>query len=742
MRRYSRDAIILGIQIFIAFILLLGCFEEEELAYTYTGEDLMLMGKYEEGSSALRTEYMSLEQGVYQIRVWSVTGENQEMSVELCCDGEAYGSLKTNAVTVFSNDEYIDFEVYLSYKIQSAYLDFHFSNMNALNIQRVDVVKTNMGNRIALFCTLLLWVVLDGLVIIRRKILAGKITKEQQIVFWSLTGCVLVAFYPYMTDYYYIGADTLFHWGRVAFLKDTLLHGVDLPIRVHDTWLYDHGYAVPMFYGDLMITIPAVLMLIGFSLMTAYKCFVLVVIIMTAYISYYSLRKCTKSAYAALFGSMIYLLSPYYIFNIYSRSAVGEMTAMAFLPLIFCGVYLLYTEDICSEEYKKYKWYIILGMTGALQCHIISTELTVMLMGSICLCFWKKTFRKQTFLQLAEAVGIVLVINAWFWVPLIYMMGNESLYLRSLPQSEIQERGLLFASFFQMLPNKGSAQIGMYQCEPVHVGAGSIMLLILYPLWKFRKREKNGTISCFAVLCGITLLMSTMYFPWNIIQKVPVIGFMVSSLQFSSRWMIWAIVLASIFSAFFCKKIIEKGSPLMKMAIGCAILITIMTAVYHVNSIVANYGAIYLYEEENMGTHSVGNGEYVVEEALVSEIHFHDPIAETGVEWSDYRKEGTEIRIHLKNTTEEEHYIEFPLMGYQGYSIAIVEGMEGPYITDELGKHGDLRIAVPGSYEGSIYISYTGFPMFRVAEVISMVGILVIMILALYRQIKRRRNER
>ena len=51
-----------------------------------------------------------------------------------------------------------------------------------------------------------------------------------------------------------------------------------------------------------------------------------------------------------------------------------------------------------------------------------------------------------------------------------------------------------------------------------------------------------------------------------------------------------------------------------------------------------------------------------------------------------------------------------------------------PYIMQERGEHGDLRIAVPSGYEGSLHISYRGFVSYYIAEVISLltaVGILV-----------------
>lgn len=749
-KKLSSTFILLVVQIIIVLALLPGCFREERQVHSFLGEDIAHMAVEVDGYLEVRGENFTLTPGVYQVRAWMDVKDGQNLFLEMKCDTAKFRTLITNGAPVFAGDDYIDFEVYVLDKVTDAYVLCQFYNMDTSGLLQLDVYRTSLGERSFLFILLICFFVLDFLVVFRKRVLSGEITKKQQVVFWTLTAGVLLAFYPYLTDYYFIGADTLFHWGRVAFLKDTLLQGASFPVRIHDSWLFDHGYTVPMFYGDLFIYIPAFLMVIGFSLMTAFKSYVFVVIVATAIITYHCLKKCVKSEYPALFGTMIYILAPYCIFNIYNRSALGEFTAMTFLPLICCGMYLLYTEDVESATYKKHKWYIVWGMSAVIQCHIISTELTALLMAAFCVCCWKKTFRKQTFLQLLQTVGLVLLLNAWFWVPLLYMMSCDVYFLSKLPMEAMQSRGLLFAAFFQVLPNKGSAQTGMYNCEPAHVGAGALMMLIIYPLWKrYTKNKSNvaGTgvtkdaaTTCFAILSVVTLAISTLYFPWDLLRKLPVIGYIVSSLQFPTRWMIWATPLTAVFAAFFCKRILDEGGKYIKLVLGLVALITVGSSVYHTNSIVFNYDAYYLYEEENMGTHSVGNGEYVLAEAEISDIHYHDPMAEEGLEWHQYEKVGTDVSIRLNNTTEEVLHIEIPLMGYKGYGIEAEGAEEVPYITEERGAHGDLRVAVPAGYKGTIRISYEGFAIFHVAEAVSAICLLAVAGLYFYRKRKNVKN--
>lgn len=739
-KKCNGRTVLLAVEIFILLILLPGCFRKEELVEEFWGEDICDQTIAEDGYEKFCSEMITLEPGVYQIRVWSAVADGQKMYVQMRGDNEPYKSLRNNGVTFFDGSEYDDFEVYVLNTINTAYVQCDFYNADTDSLLRLELWRTSMGRRMFLFGLTVFFGVLDFFVYFRKGIIDGRITKKQQVVFWTMTAGVLLAYFPYLTDYFSIGADSIFHWGRVAYLADELRLGRAFPVRVESTWLYGHGYASPVFYGDLFLYIPACIRLLGFSVMSSYKIFVLLVLILTAVIAYYAFKKCVKDEYAALFGSMVYLLIPYHLFNIYSRGAVGEYLAMTFLPLVCCGMYLLYTEDVTAKEYKTYKWYIIGGMSAILQSHLITTEMTAALMLLFCAALWKKTFRKQTFFQLFSAAGIVLLINAWFWVPMLYMLNKDTYHLQEVISEKGQSRGLLFAALFQLLPNKGSAQNGMFQCEPVQIGAGAVMLFLIYIVWRLYKpgKTKDKGCSLFAAAGALLVIMSTRYFPWDRAAEIPVIGYLVNSLQFPTRWMSPATLFAALFAAFFFRQIRDKGGKLSKVALGIAAAVTIMSAVYHVNSIVYEFGPVWLYNEENMGTVGVVNGEYLLEGNTDRDYYFHKPVAEDGLLWSEYEKRGTDVVITLDNTTGEERYLEVPLIGYKGYAVkeldSVEEQAEKPFVAEERGTHGDLRLAVPPGYQGSVQVFYQGFAIFHVAEAVSLVSLLALAGIYLYRR--------
>lgn len=733
--------LLLIVELLVILVLLPGCFRQEKRIGLFYGEDLQALATQADNHIEVCGNQMTLTPGVYRLRVQTKLLEEQSLYVEMKCEYAYFKALRTNGITVLPCTDSADVTVFVLDKVPTAYVYCEFYGVSTDGLVQLEIYKTGMGNRMLLFIVLAFFGALDFMLGFRRQILEGRITHRQQAVFWTLAAGILIAYFPYLTDYFSFGADSLFHWSRIAFLKNSLLQGGGFPVRVQSTWLNDHGYAVSLFYGDLFLYIPALLQIIGFSVMTAYKMFVLLILAATALVSYFSIKKCVKDEYAALFGSMIYLLVPYHIFNVYSRGALGECLAMIFLPLVCCGMYLLYTEDVTSEEYKKYKWYVIWGMSGVLQSHIISTEMTVLLMAIFCAVFWKKTFRRKTFYQLLQTAIIALLLNMWFWLPLLYMMKSDAYLLDALPQGEIQSRGILFAGLFQWLPNKGNAQNGMYDCEPVQVGAAVYILLSAYALRRRRTGKKDTPCTAFAVFSVATIVMSTRYLPWNAIAKLPWIGYVVSSLQFPSRWMVPATVFAAFFAAFFFLQTKENGGTLLRTVVGIAAAVTVVSAVYHVNSIAFEAAPVYLYDAGNMGTKSVGNGEYLLAGTQVSEFSYHEPTAEEGLIWSDYEKNGTNIRISLHNTTDGIRYLELPLIGYKGYHAASLlpaaAETELPYITEERGAHGDLRLAVPAGYQGEISVAYKGFAVFHVAEAVSLVSLLSGLGIYLYRKRKR-----
>lgn len=696
-KSFGKWGIAILIQLLIVLALLPGCLKKEELVYSRTDETLEPLGAYSPDRTSFRSDFMRLTPGVYQVRVYSDVRENQRMSVELCYETGPYRAVKTNSVTVFPNDEYIDFKAYVSYEIPDAYLQFAFDYMDISGVQQVDVWKTNAGARVLLFSVFCGFLLLDGMLIFRKRILEGRVTGQQQLAFWVMAGVVLLSYFPYLTDYYSYVGDLGVHLSRIAHLKDSLLAGGQFPVRIQSTWMFGHGYAISLFYGDLFLYIPAFLMIIGFSLMSAYKIFIFLVMVCSAYIAYRCFKRCVGNIPVALYGSSFYMLASYRLLNLYIRGALGEFLAMTFLPLVGCGMYLLYTEDVNGKTYKRNKWYLILGMSGILQCHNISLEMVTGFLFLTCVIGWKRTFRRQTFFQLLESVGLVLVLNAWYLVPFVYMLLTDAYHVSAMEKADILSRGLRLCEIFQLLPARTSLPFDEWGHMPASLGAGAGILFLGLLFCKNRKDKQNlKPAIAFGGVALAALLLCTKLIPWNILRDIPGIGFVVSSIQFPWRFMSVATAASAFFATFFCEHVRKAEGKLLKYIVGTAGAAVLATAIYQLNLVAVEEAPAYIYEEKNTGTTQISSAEYLLKDDNREDYSYHLPVAEEELDYLEYQQKGINVSLRLINHSEELRYVEIPLIGYKGYGVEAEGNGAAPYIAESRGSHNDLKIAVPG----------------------------------------------
>src|SRR5699024_29533 len=132
------------------------------------------------------------------------------------------------------------------------------------------------------------------------------------------------------------------------------------------------------------------------SVQGAYRIYAIAVQALTAGISFFSFRQMFRHNKTALVGSILYMLAPYHIYNIYWRTAVGEYTALAFLPLIPAALSLLYAQQKPDRHTARVACAELVVSFGALvQTHIISLELATLSTAVFCLYHFRRTFTKR-----------------------------------------------------------------------------------------------------------------------------------------------------------------------------------------------------------------------------------------------------------------------------------------------------------------------------------------------------------
>ena len=150
-------------------------------------------------------------------------------------------------------------------------------------------------------------------------------------------GIALLASMPIFAMAIHNGHDLQFHLMRIEGLAAGIRQG-QFPVRLESIWNDKYGYAT-LFYGDLLLYIPALLRLLGVTINAAYNAYILLMNVLTAVVSYRCFHAMVKEKDIALLMTAAYVTSAYRLMDIYVRAAVGEYSAMIFLPMIgICDV--------------------------------------------------------------------------------------------------------------------------------------------------------------------------------------------------------------------------------------------------------------------------------------------------------------------------------------------------------------------------------------------------------------------
>ena len=672
--------------------------------YTYEAEDFAQQGGY------LDSVPIALPRGVYRVTLqYSCEGTMRHFcSVESA--GES-GRLVCSGEHLSEGLGYTDFDLWVKERGTEAVVRIQRGEGN-LFIHRLDIRQTSQDMTRAICRLLLVFLLADSLYVLRLRERKGGVPREKKQVFAGLCVIILCSSMPLLVDYIYPGSDITYHLMRIGNLKDGLLKG-QFPVRIDPSWLYGHGYASSVCYGDIFLYIPAVLRILGFTLQESYACFLFLLNAATCLISYFGFKSVFQDWRTGLLCSAVYSLSIYRLFKMYSWGALGEAQSMVFLPLIFCAAYHIFTDDAEDKAYGRLWIPLGTGFAGIILCHILTVEISVFFLAAACLILWKRLFRRKTLLVFVKGVLWASALSAWFVIPFLDYYFNVDMVIHHVSARTIQEVGLypanLLFGFFLRGSTRDFVANGMRDMEALGIGITltGAALCVLF-LWFFGyMKEKSGLLlggKLAVVLGGCAMLMSLSCFPWTRIQFLgSVTEKLVSSIQYPNRFLMIATLLLS-FAAGVCAAVCRDSFG-RKAGIGAMAVfgvLALVTACFYQSSIVRDGGVLRLYDEKGMGTGYLSGAEYLRYGTDQAELSFHGPLCGEGVEVLRYEKEGPEVKLDITNSGKES-YVEVPLQHYKGYTAVSAAGER---LELEDGSHFDIRVRVPEGFGGEVTVRF------------------------------------
>ena len=540
--------------------------------------------------------------------------------------------------------------------------------------------------------------------------------KTRMLFVLVMMTAVFIASLPILDDGIILGHDTRFHMARIEGIARGLQSG-QFPVRIHGGTLNDYGYPNSIFYPELMLYIPAALHILGVSVYSCFKFYVIFMNALTFLIGYVAFKKMSNRRYIGITLSIIYLLLPYRILCAYWRSAIGEFTAMTFLPFVIYGLYAIIYGN------KKDWYYLTIGATGVLQSHILTTEMTAVFAVVFVLIGIKELFTKEKrILSLVIAAIFTVVLNFWFIVPMILMMLQLKL--------EVFNRAALTSRFASFDISNIFAINKIEIAGPYSLGVIVLFTLGLYLVYRTAYMDKVEKL----FKAGDNLLvnsivftwMSTALFPWAAAEKIPVIGSVVSSVQFPTRFLTIVQLTGVALLALFVSMAINSEKV---KKIGCFILVLVAlyTNLNFIEYTIIGDGAEAImskscYENNIDNLHSVGQAEYLIAGNNIDYMIAHPPVLESEnstMEIDNFKHWGTKLSFDYKmDITNESDVIVLPITYIPNYIIE-VDGQR-VYPTKTL----DARVAFSVPYEkGSVNVHYAEPLTFRLCEAVSVVSL-------------------
>lgn len=549
-------------------------------------------------------------------------------------------------------------------------------------------------------------------------------------------GIALLASMPTFAMAIHNGHDLQFHLMRIEGLVAGLRQG-QFPVRLESIWNDKYGYAT-LFYGDLLLYFPALLRLLGMTINDAYNAYVLLINMLTAVIAYRCFDAMVKDKDIALLMTAAYVTSAYRLMDIYVRAAVGEYSAMIFLPMIAYAMYRLYHPE--EQRTLGYKGILLLifGMTGVLQAHILTTEMVVLVLALYVILKFRITKQMKTIASLALAVVGTLLLNLWFIIPwLDYYLNVPVRITESAGEAKwIQQNGAYIGQYFAVFQNIfGEANVRV--TERMNLSPGLMLMIVFMAacvLWL--KGHASDVTRKLCVVSCITLFVASDMFPWNWLAEHSQLGNMLAQIQFPWRWIGFSCLFLTLLLGCVVvdlNKLFSSQTAQMGLCCLVAALICI-GAMFFVSDYYNGANLTYLTEASQLD-HSYEANEYMRAGSSM-DAAAHD-VQGTNIEKLQLiSHHGTSVKVYCKTGSDASGEVILPVFHYKGYVLRNSEG-EICEIYDSGNK--EVAFTVPANYEGKYTLTFE-FPWYwRLGDIVSLCFVVVLALAGLRYKCKVKR---
>lgn len=509
--------------------------------------------------------------------------------------------------------------------------------------------------------------------------------------------------------------DGIQHICRIIGTEQTLADKQFLPM-IMSNLCNNFGYSWNIFYSPLTAYMSVMFRIFNFSYVNCLKLCMFVIVLLSGLTMYKLTFRITKNKKLATLASIIYILAPYRITDMYIRTALAELASFIFIPIVFEGLYI-----IVNEEKKSYK--LALGAAGLILTHQVIAMYTAIICFVYLIVFFKKLKSKTVLKNIGVNLLFCILMTSFYWVGLLQHYFSTSYEVFVPGRMEREEVLIFYKAKFSQLFITSSEQTMIYA-----IGLLSVIGLVLTPIAYKKIPEEYKKTYMFFLITGVILIgMTLSIFPF---EKLPQA---LTMLQFTFR-------LFTFTSFFFAFVVATNFAILIKnfktLDIVVLLTISILLLVPYKSKLDFNLkdneerliNGVRITETTGRVHAGMASMEYLPTKAFKNLKYIANRKDEVIVldnneaVISDYTKQASNMNCKISNINKEKT-IELPYIYYLGYRV-YANGQEIKYTESD---NGFIQINI--AKDSQIKVKYLGTNEMLISYAVSIISFATIIVL-------------
>lgn len=509
--------------------------------------------------------------------------------------------------------------------------------------------------------------------------------------------------------------DGIQHICRIIGTEQTLADKQFLPM-IMSNLCNNFGYSWNIFYSPLTAYMSVVLRIFNFSYVNCLKLCMFVIVVLSGLTMYKLTLRITKNKKLATLASIIYILAPYRITDMYIRTALAELASFIFIPIVFEGLYI-----ILNEEKKSYK--LALGAAGLILTHQVIAMYTAIICFAYLIVFFKKLKSKTVLKNIGVNLSFCLLMTSFYWVGLLQHYFSTSYEVFVPGRMEREEVLIFYKAKFSQLFITSSEQTMIYA-----IGLLSVIGLVLTPIAYKKVPEEYKKTYMFFLITGIVLIgMTLKIFPFEKLpQALTILQFTFRLFTFTSFF--FAFVVATNFAILI--KNFKTLDIVVLLTISILLLVPYKSKLDFnlkdneerlINGVrvTENTGRVHagMASMEYLPTKAFKNLKYIANRKDEVIVLDNDEAV-----ISDYTKQASNMNCKISNINKETT-IELPYIYYLGYRV-YADGQEIKYTESD---NGFIQINI--AKDSQIKVKYLGTNEMLISYAVSIISFATIIVL-------------